>query len=180
MIRKLLYDEIIKIRKTPNQFRESVHFPISVMLYNIRSMYNVGTFFRTCDAANVNELILTGFTPYPPRSEINKTALGATDSVIWRYEKSIFDAIKKQKNKNEKIIAVELTNKSKEYNLFTKSDYPMCLIFGNELTGIDDNILECCDDAVEISMYGVKHSLNVGVCGGIVIYEAINKFKNGF
>jgi len=174
MITKLTYDEIIKNRKTITQFKENKHLPISVILYNVRSMYNVGTFFRTCDAANINELILTGFTPYPPRNEIDKTALGATDSVIWQYNKNVFDAINEQKKTNKsKIIAVELTNKSRQYSSLNKDDYPLCLVFGNELTGIDDNVLEYCDDAIEIPMYGVKHSLNVGVCGGIVIFEAV-------
>ena len=180
MIRKLSFEEILKNRKTKDQFKQSKHFPISIMLYNIRSMYNVGTFFRTCDAANVSELILTGFTPHPPRIEIEKTALGATDSVNWIYEKNIFEAIKMQKNKGEKIIAVELTNISRQYNSLKKEDYPLCLIFGNELTGIDDSVLECCDDAIEIPMYGIKHSLNVGVCGGIAIFEAVNTILKNY
>jgi len=173
MIKKLSYEDIIKNRKTAEQFKQSTHFPVSVILNNIRSMYNVGTFFRTCDAANVSELILTGWTPYPPRNEIEKTALGATNSVLWRYEKNIFVAIKKQKNKGEKIFAVELTHNGRQYNSLTNSDFPLCLIFGNELTGIEDNVLEYCDESIEIPMYGIKHSLNVGICGGIVIFEAI-------
>ena len=172
MMKKLSYTEILKSRKTIEQFKKNMHYPISVILHNIRSMYNVGTFFRTCDAANINELILTGFTPYPPRNEIEKTALGATDSVAWRYEKNIFDAINKQKL-TSKVVAVELTQGGRQYTSLNSDDYPLCLVFGNELTGIDDNVLECCDDAIEIPMYGVKHSLNVGVCGGIVIFEAV-------
>ena len=178
MIRKLLYEEIIKNRKTSEQFKSSFHFPISVILHNVRSMYNVGTFFRTCDSANISELILTGYTPFPPRLEIEKTALGATNSVCWRYEKNIFEEIKNQKEQKKKIIAVELTNNGRQYNSLSEDDFPMCLIFGNELTGIEDNVLEYCDDAIEVPMYGVKHSLNVGVCGGIVIYEAVGVTKN--
>ena len=173
MIKKLSYEEILKVRKTATQFKQNSHFPISVMLDNVRSMYNVGSIFRTCDAANVTELILTGYTPYPPRNEIEKTALGASESVNWKYEKNIFDAIKIRKDKGIKIIAVELTNKSRNYDTFTEADFPCCLVFGNELTGIDDCVLEACDDAVEIPMYGIKHSLNVGVCVGIAIFEAI-------
>jgi tRNA G18 (ribose-2'-O)-methylase SpoU len=174
MIRKLSYLEILDTRKTTEQFKESEHFPVSVMLNNVRSMYNVGSIFRTCDAANVKELILTGYTPYPPRIEIEKTALGASDSVTWRYDKNIIDAIKTQKEKCEKIIAVELTNNSRQYNALTKSDFPCCFVFGNELMGIDDYVLELCDDAIALPMHGVKHSLNVAVCAGIVIFEAIN------
>lgn len=177
MIRKLNYEEILKIRKTTTQFKQSSHFPVSVMLNNIRSMYNVGSIFRTCDAANINELILTGYTPYPPRSEIEKTALGASESVNWKYEHNIFDAIQVQKDKGEKIIAVELTNESIGYDTFTLSDFPCCLVFGNELTGINDYVLELCNSAIEIPMYGIKHSLNVGVCAGITIFEAIKIAK---
>jgi len=178
MIKKLSYEDIIKNRKTVEQFKQNTHFPISIILNNIRSMYNVGTFFRTCDAANISELILTGWTPYPPRNEIEKTALGSTNSVLWRYEKNIFNAIKEQKNKGEKIFAVELTYNGRQYNSLTNNDFPLCLIFGNELIGIEDNVLEYCDEAIEIPMYGIKHSLNVGICGGIVIFEAIKSCNN--
>ena len=177
---KLSYNEILNLRKTVEQCKQTPRFPISVMLYNIRSMYNVGTVFRTCDAANIKELILTGYTPHPPRKEIEKTSLGATDSVIWRYETDIITAISKQKSQKELIIAVEQTNDSKAHSTLSTFGEPICLIFGNELTGIDDKVLAFCDNAVEIQMFGVKHSLNVGVAAGIAIYEAIKPYINKF
>lgn len=175
-MRKLLYEEILDERLTNEESINSERFPVSVMLDNIRSMYNVGSIFRTADSASVKELILCGFTPHPPRKEIEKTALGAVDSVPWSYHKDILDAIKIQKSKNVKVIAVELTEKKRMYDTLRLDDYPLCLVMGNELSGIDDEIINNCDDAIEIPMYGVKHSLNVGVATGIVTFEAVRKW----
>jgi len=177
-MRKLLYEEILSQRLTNEESINSKRHPVSLMLHNIRSMYNVGSIFRTADSAMVKELILCGFTPHPPRKEIEKTALGAVDSVPWSYHKDIIKAIEIQKSKNVKIIAVELTEKKRMYDTLELSDYPLCLILGNELTGIDNSIIDLCDDAIEIPMYGVKHSLNVGVATGIVIYQAVKSYLN--
>ena len=178
IMRKLLHAEILKERLNPSESLNSDRFPVFLMLHNIRSLYNVGSIFRTADSARAKELILCGFTPHPPRKEIEKTALGAVDSVPWQYEKDIFKAIEKQQKKNIKVIAVELTDKKKDYSDLKADDYPMCLVLGNELTGIDDDVLSVCDDAIEIPMYGVKHSLNVGVATGIVLFEAIKIWKS--
>ncbi len=175
MIRKLLYEELLNERKSIVEIRNLPKHPVSVILHNIRSLYNVGSIFRTCDSALINELILTGYTPHPPRKEIDKTALGATETVNWRYEKDILEAIAAQKAKNEKIFAVELTNRKRMYDSIRKSEFPVCLLFGNELSGVDDFVLAECDDAIEIPMFGVKHSLNVSVAAGIAIYAAINQ-----
>ena len=177
MLRKLKYDEILSERKTIEDFKLIEKHPITVILHNIRSMYNVGSFFRTCDSALIEELILTGYTPYPPRSEIDKTALGATKTVSWKYSKNILTEIQEQKAQGKKIFAVELTNKKRDYDSLEKEDYPLCLIFGNELSGLDDDVIENCDDSIEIPMYGVKHSLNVSVSGGISIYEAVKAYR---
>lgn len=176
-MKKLTHKEILDERLTPEEALVSDKFPISLMLHNIRSLYNVGSLFRTSDSANVNELILCGFTPHPPRKEIEKTALGAVDSVKWKYFEDIKDAIKEQKSKGVKVIALELTDKKRDYTSLEKNDYPLCLVLGNELVGIDDDILELCDDAVEIPMFGVKHSLNVSVSAGIAVYEAVRKWN---
>lgn len=176
-MKKLTHKEILDERLTPEEALVSDKFPISLILHNIRSLYNVGSLFRTSDSANVNELILCGFTPRPPRKEIEKTALGAVDSVKWKYFEDIKDAIKEQKAKGVKVIALELTDKKRDYTSLEKNDYPLCLVLGNELVGIDDDILELCDDAVEIPMFGVKHSLNVSVSAGIAVYEAVRKWN---
>lgn len=176
-MKKLLHSQILEERLTPQNALNVVRCSFSIMLVNIRSLYNVGSIFRTADACLASELILTGFTPYPPRKEISKTSLGAVDSVPWRYEKDALEAIRKEKLSNKKIIALELTDKKRLFNTLDKEEFPMCVILGNELTGLDDNILAECDDAIEIPMLGVKHSLNVSVAAGIVMTELALKCK---
>jgi tRNA G18 (ribose-2'-O)-methylase SpoU len=177
IINKLMHDDILALRLTNEQALRAVRHPVSVMLVDVRSLYNVGSIFRTCDSALVKELVLCGFTPYPPRKEIEKTALGAVDTVPWRYEKSALDAITEQKQKGEKVFAVEITDKKREYTTLQAEEYPMCLVLGNELTGLDNKVINACDDAIEIPMFGVKHSLNVAVAAGIVIYEAVERIR---
>lgn len=177
-MKKLKHEEILQERLTNEESLLCDRFPVYVLLHNIRSLYNVGSIFRTADSARAKELILTGFTPRPPRKEIEKTALGAVDSVPWKYERDIFKAIDDLKKEGVKIFAVELTDEKREYTSLRKEEYPVCLILGNELSGIDNEVIEQCDDAIEIPMHGVKHSLNVGVATGIVLFEAIRSWKN--
>lgn len=176
-MKKLTHAEILKERLTNDESLNADKFPVSLMLHNIRSNYNVGSMFRTTDSAGLNELILCGFTPHPPGKEIAKTALGSIDSVKWQYFEDIKDAINHQKQLGIKVIALELTDKKKDYTTLTKDDYPLCIVVGNELVGIEDEILSMCDDAIEIPMHGVKHSLNVSVSAGVAVYEAIRKWK---
>ncbi|HRS02098.1 MAG TPA: RNA methyltransferase [Bacteroidota bacterium] len=176
-MKKLLHDEILAQRLTKDEALQAKRHPVSLMLYNIRSLYNVGSIFRTADSALLESLILCGFTPHPPRDEISKTALGADETVPWYYEKNIFDAIEKEKSKGKVIIAVELTDSSRNYDQLQINDFPLVLILGNEISGIDDPVLERCDSAIEIPMYGMKHSLNVSVAAGIVAYEAVKIWK---
>ena len=178
MMKKLSHSEILKERLDVEEAKSTKRHPVYVMLSNIRSMYNVGSIFRTCDSALVSELILCGFTPHPPRDEIAKTALGAVDSVPWKYFEHEKDAIKYLKDKGVKIIALEITDKKRPYTSLTPDEYPLCIVLGNELTGLDDEVLNMCDDAVEIPMHGVKHSLNVSVAAGISIFEAVRIYKN--
>lgn len=175
-MKKLLHSELLDIRLTELEVQSAERHPVSIILHNIRSLYNVGSIFRTCDSAMAQELILCGFTPHPPRKEIEKTALGAVRTVPWKYHNDIKDAINEQKKNGVKVIAVELTNNSRNYSDLAFSDYPMCLVLGNEISGIDDDILALCDDALAIPMYGVKHSLNVGVATGIALFEAVRKW----
>jgi len=175
-MKKLIHRQLLDKRLTLEEAISCKRHQIAVMLCNIRSLYNVGSFFRNCDAALVEKIYLTGFTPAPPRSEISKTALGATETVPWEYHLNAVDALEITKNLGYKNIAVELTDNSKLYNCLNKDDFPCCLVFGNEITGLDDEIISRCDLAVEIPMYGVKHSLNVAVSGGIAIYSALDKY----
>jgi 23S rRNA (guanosine2251-2'-O)-methyltransferase len=176
-MKKLNYNEILIERKTLDNFDANTKHPIVVILHNIRSNYNVGSLFRTCDSAFVEELILTGYTPHPPKDEIHKTALGATETVKWRYFQNAIDVIKEFKAKGYKIAAVEITDTKKYYYNIENQDYPIVLIMGNEITGVDDEIIDLCDFSLEIPMYGVKHSLNVSIAAGIVIYESVRKFR---
>lgn len=160
-------------RLSPEAFRAAEKFPISVLLQNIRSMWNVGAIFRSCDAARVEKVIITGYTATPPRKEIDKTALGATEWVAWEYVQNPLDAIASLKAKGVKIAALEITTHTIRYDSLSKQHFPLCLIVGNEVSGIDDNVLAMCDLALEIPQYGVKHSLNVAVSVGIALFELI-------
>ncbi len=176
-MKKLIHSELLKLRLTINESQNINRHPIKIILHNIRSLYNVGSLFRTADSALLSEIVLCGFTPYPPRKEIEKTALGAVDTVPWSYYEKIEEAILHFKNDGWKIAALELCDISRNYNLLTKEDYPLCIILGNELTGVDNYVLDLCDFALEIPMFGVKHSLNVSVAGGIAIYAALESLK---
>lgn len=177
-MKKLLYQEILEKRKTIETIHQTQRHPITLILHNIRSAYNVGSIFRTGDSALVEQIILCGFTPHPPNNEIAKTSLGAIESVPWSYEKDIIKTIKNEKANGKKVFAVELTDCSLPYSSLTKDNYPLCLILGNEISGVDDYVLEHCDGALDIPMYGIKHSLNVSVAAGIVVYEAVKIWIN--
>jgi tRNA G18 (ribose-2'-O)-methylase SpoU len=172
-MQKLSHDEIsqnrTKIEKIPSIQRN----PIYALADNIRSLYNVGSIFRSSDGALLSKLFLTGFTPYPPRKEIDKTALGATHTVPWEYYKNPLDVVSKMKEQKIKICVLELTNKSIPHYNLTKQDFPLCLVFGNEITGVSKELIEHADMAIEIPMYGNKQSLNVAVAYGIVLYDCL-------
>ena len=148
--------------------------PIYVLLDNIRSLYNVGSIFRTSDGARISKLILCGFTPHPPRKEIEKTALGATASVPWEYSKDPFVAISTLKANGVRICVLEHTDTSVPYYSLTKDNFPLCLIVGNEITGVSKEIIEHSDLAVDIPMFGMKQSLNAAVAYGITVFEFVN------
>lgn len=177
MTRKLRHDELLQQRLTNEVALKTNRHPVSLLLHNIRSLYNVGSLFRTADAALAEKLYLCGYTPAPPRKEIEKTALGAVDSVPWEYHQSSIDVIKKIRSQNVVVLAVELTNTSRSVYEIEKKDFPLCLVLGNEITGVDDDVLAECDGALEIPMYGVKHSLNVSVAGGIALFEAVHQWQ---
>lgn len=170
-MRKLTHSEIQSKRLSIETLNQAKKFPLYVLLDNIRSMYNVGSIFRTSDSIMIQKLFLIGYTPTPEKKEVKKTALGSTESVEWEYHKDPIELIKKLKSDGIKIVALEITDKSVPYTSITKQDFPMCLIVGNEITGIQNQILELCDLAIELPMYGIKHSLNVAVAYGVAVYE---------
>ncbi len=152
---------------------------IKVVLHNIRSLHNVGSLFRSCDAFGIDELILTGYTPTPPRPEISKTAIGAEEFVSW----SAWDDFEKVSTSLKKdgytIIGLEQTDKSIPLPGFDPSSFDkLCLVMGNEVTGIDDDILPFIDHFVSIPQFGNKHSLNVSVAGGVLLYSFLEKLWN--
>ena len=156
--------------------KQSMKFPIYVILNNIRSAYNVGSFFRTSDAARIKKLYLCGITCYPPHNRIPKTALGATETVPWEYEKDIFKVLNYLKKEKAKIVAVETHKNAVNYTDFEYQSNT-ALIFGHELSGIDPDILDQAGSIVQIPMYGMKKSLNVSVSFGIVLFEVLRQFR---
>lgn len=177
-MRKLTHSEIANFRFTKEQLRNEPRFPIYTLLDNIRSLYNVGSIFRTSDGARISKLILTGFTPHPPRKEIDKTALGSTETVPWEYFKNPIDALAELKKQNIKICVLEHTTESKPYFTITKTDFPLCLVVGNELIGVSKEILDLADIAIDIPMFGLKQSLNAAVAYGIAVFELVKILKN--
>jgi tRNA G18 (ribose-2'-O)-methylase SpoU len=174
-IRKLSTKEIYEINKkrmVPDYLNRT-----KVILHNIRSMYNVGSVFRSADAFGIGELILTGYTPYPPRPEISKTALGAEEHVNWSQYDHFESAGKILKSKNYTFIGIEQTNQSHSLiDYVIDHSQPVAFILGNEVTGIDEDILPSIDEFIDIPQYGEKHSLNVSVTAGIVMFSLLEKY----
>lgn len=165
-------------RKSVEEFRRSEKFPVVAVLDNIRSMHNVGSVFRTCDAFLVSGIWLCGFTPRPPHRDIHKTALGATETVQWQYAEKTIDAVDHLKKEGYRIFAIEQVEKSIPLHEFSyREQEKLAVIFGNEVTGIDVEILKLCDGSLEIPQHGMKHSLNVSVAAGIVLWELAGKRK---
>jgi tRNA G18 (ribose-2'-O)-methylase SpoU len=176
-MRKLTAFEIEKKRHTLDKLKKIERHPIYVLLDNVRSVYNVGSIFRTSDAALIKKLFLTGYTPHPPRKDIEKTALGTIESVPWEYHKNPIEPIKLLKLENVKIVALEITDESIPYYEIKPEDFPLCLIVGNEITGITEEVLSMCDLSIEIPQFGIKHSLNVAVAYGIAVFELVKIYR---
>lgn len=170
-MRKLKITELNRL--TPNEYKRISKNNIVVILDNIRSLNNIGSVFRTADAFKLHSIMLCGITATPPHNEIHKTALGAEDTVEWSYYENTEDAIEKLKKEDFKIIAIEQVNTSislEKFNFDSKEKY--ALIFGNEVKGVQQKVIDKCDFSVEIPQFGTKHSLNISVSAGIVLWEA--------
>lgn len=170
-MRKLSHDEISENRSTLDTLHQVKKLPVVVILDSIRSSYNVGSIFRTSDGAMIEKLITCGYTPHPPKKEVLKTALGSQDSVDWEYVKNPVDAVNNFKAMGYKICALEQTDKSIPHYELTKDSFPLCLIIGNEITGVKQELIDLCDFSIEIPQYGIKQSLNVAVAYGISVFE---------
>lgn len=161
-------------RITPEQFKAQTKFPVVVVLDSIRSMNNIGSIFRTCDAFNVEKLYLCGITACPPQKEISKTALGATESVDWEYAEDVVALVQKLKKDGYTTFMIEQVDESHMLDQFSFQDHEkIALIAGNEVYGVSDELLPICDAAIEIPQFGTKHSLNVTIATGIVLWEAV-------
>lgn len=169
-MKKLKLEELGRL--SVDEFKGADKLPICLVLDNIRSLHNVGSAFRTADAFRIEKIYLTGITGTPPHREIHKTALGATESVEWEYAEKTEDVLARLKTTGHKIVAIEQTTESKALHKFVPTvNEKIALVFGNEVNGVSDEAIALADAALEIPQHGTKHSLNVSVCLGIVVWE---------
>lgn len=175
-MRKLSLSELNRI--SVDQFKDAEKTPIIIILDNVRSMNNIGSIFRTADAFRLEAIYLCGITATPPNKEIHKTALGATDSVNWKYFEDAVDAVNDVKKQGYQAYAIEQAEGSTMINEFLPSEDPkIALVLGNEIQGVSENVMKAIDGCFEIPQFGTKHSLNVAVSAGIVIWEVFRKMK---
>lgn len=170
-MQKLTHDQIAARRARVSQSFGCTRHPVIVVVDNVRSLYNVGSIFRTSDGACIERLYLCGFTPHPPRKEIEKTALGATQTVPWEYRKDPVELVEEIKTRGITLCVLEHTSDSVPYSSLSPSQFPLCLVIGNELVGVSREIVERADLALKIPMFGIKQSLNVAVAYGIAVFE---------
>jgi tRNA G18 (ribose-2'-O)-methylase SpoU len=173
-MKKTLNAELI--RKTNEEFKVSEKTPIIIILDNIRSHHNVGSVFRTADAFLVQAIYLCGYTPQPPHRDIHKTALGATDTVAWKYFKTTKAAIEDAKSLGFLVAAVEQAEPKTELQNF-QTPSKVALVFGSEVGGVDDEVMDETDICIEIPQFGTKHSINISVCCGIVLWDVFRKMR---
>ena len=176
-MKKLKNSELNRI--DVKSFKSIKKTPLIVVLDNIRSLNNIGSIFRTCDAFLVSKIYLCGITAKPPNRKINKTALGSTDSVEWDYFKSTIKLIEKLKSEGVKIWSIEQVERAQKLNYIEKIDSKLkhAIVFGNEIKGVDQKIIDISENTIEIDQYGTKHSLNVSVAAGIVICKFYNSLS---
>ena len=178
-MRKLEITELNRI--TTEEFKKTTKIPLVVVLDNVRSLHNVGSVFRTSDAFLVEKICLCGITSTPPQPEIHKTALGAEFSMEWQYYEETQEAVKEYKEKGYHIFSIEqVENSVKLPDLTLEPDGKYVVILGNEVKGVQQEIVDMSDDSIEIPQYGTKHSLNVSVTSGIIIWSFFEKMRKNF
>jgi len=174
--RKLANSELV--RKSVSEFKEARKTPLIVILDNVRSLNNIGSIFRTCDAFLIQKIYLCGITATPPHKDINKTALGATDTVSWEHAENAIDVVKQLQQQNFKVFAVEQAENSIMLHNFLPEPTEACaVIFGNEVKGVQQEVVNACNGVIEIPQLGSKHSLNIAVSTGIVIWDIFKKLS---
>ena len=175
-MRKLKNEELGRL--TNEEFRSSEKLPIAIVLDNVRSMHNVGSAFRTGDAFAIEQIALCGITAKPPHREIHKTALGATDTVKWTHYASTTEAVEALKVDGFKVYAIEQADQSISLEAFEISpDQKIALVFGNEVFGVEEEVVQQADGCIEIPQFGTKHSLNISVSIGVVLWDLVKKIK---
>ncbi|GBU07530.1 tRNA/rRNA methyltransferase [Bacteroidales bacterium] len=173
---KLKITELHRI--SSDDFKQTKKTPLVVVLDNVRSLHNIGAIFRTADAFLIEKIYLCGISACPPHPEIHKTALGAENSIEWQYEEDCMQALEKLKNQGYTLLAIEQARNSIMLNdLQLDKDKGYALVFGNEVKGVAQDVIDACDACIEIPQFGTKHSLNVSVSGGIVIWEAFKQLS---
>jgi 23S rRNA (guanosine2251-2'-O)-methyltransferase len=178
MNRKLKTDELQRLSN--DEFKQTTKIPVAVVLDDVRSMNNIGSVFRTCDAFLIEKIYLCGITAKPPHRDINKTALGATETVSWEYHSSAAELIAELKKSGHQIYAVELAEKTTLLHHFEPNfQQKTVLIFGNEVKGVNQTLMDMTDGCIEIPQEGTKHSLNISVCAGIVLWKFWEKWNGG-
>lgn len=175
-MRKLNITELNRINK--EEFKKSEKLPLIIILDNVRSLHNVGSVFRSSDAFRVESIYLCGITATPPQAEIHKTALGAEDTVDWKYYEKTQDAVIELKEEGVEVLAIEQVEGSLMLqNFVPQPDKKYAIVFGNEVKGVQQEVVDMCDNCIEIPQFGTKHSLNVSVTAGILIWDFAYKLK---
>lgn len=175
MNRKLKLWELERVSE--EEFKAQEKFPVIVILNDIRSLSNIGSFFRTADAFNVEKIYLCGITAVPPHREIQKTALGATESMDWEHRRSILELVAELRSQNVLIASIEQAEQTTLLQeIGSLPDRKVALVFGNEVDGVDQEVIDQSDYIIEIPQFGTKHSLNVSVCAGVVLWEFCKKY----
>lgn len=176
-MRKLNVLEMNRI--SVDEFKKSKKNPLVVVLDNVRSMYNVGSVFRTADAFRIEAIYLCGITSCPPHPEIHKTALGAEDAVDWYYHKEALETVKMLQQQGYEVLAIEQVEGSTMLQDFVaETDKKYAVVLGNEVKGVNQEVVDCCNGCLEIPQFGTKHSLNVSTTAGIVMWEMMKKVKS--
>lgn len=164
-------------RLSEDEFKAQDKFPIIIILDNIRSLNNIGSFFRTADAFNIEKIYLCGITAIPPHRDIQKTALGATETIEWEHVESTVKLVQKLKEESVSIASIEQAETTTLLQNIPSLNYnKIALVFGNEVDGVDQKVIDNSDYIIEIPQFGTKHSLNVSVCAGVVLWEFVKKY----
>ncbi|RRJ93273.1 TrmH family RNA methyltransferase [Paenimyroides tangerinum] len=175
-MKKLVLDDLNRINV--EEFKQAEKTPIIIVLDDIRSLHNIGAVFRTSDAFLIEKIYLCGITATPPNKEIHKTALGATETVEWEYAKNVVEVVEKLKSENVAVYSVEQVENSIMLNDFSVSEnVKYALVFGNEVKGVSQEVIDMSKGVIEIPQLGTKHSLNISVSAGIVIWDLFQKLQ---